>query len=78
MRWNSLPIWDWLLGGDEKRLSNLFSVIEEEQFREEEVFVSNSKGKRELKNLECSINSILRLEIVALVGSKVGWFRLAL
>ena len=43
-------------GGDEKRLSNLFSVIEEDQFREEEVSVSNSKEKRELKNLECSIN----------------------
>ena len=65
-------------GGNEKRLSDLFSVIEEEQFCEEEVSISNSKGKRELKNLECSINSILRLEIVALVGSKAGWFRLAL
>jgi hypothetical protein len=43
-------------GGDEKRLSNLFSIIEEDQFREEEVSVSNSKEKRKLKILECSIN----------------------
>ena len=43
-------------GGDEKRLLNLFSVIEQDRYRVERVFVSNSKGKRELKNLKCSIN----------------------
>jgi hypothetical protein len=45
-------------GGDEKRLLNFFSDIEENWDREEGVSVSNSKGKRELKNLECSINFI--------------------
>jgi hypothetical protein len=45
-------------GGDEKRLLNLFSNIEENWDRVEGVSVSNSKGKRELKNLECSINFI--------------------
>jgi hypothetical protein len=43
-------------GGDEKRLSDLFLVIEEDRFREEDVSFSNTKGKREIKNLECSIN----------------------
>jgi hypothetical protein len=43
-------------GGDDKRLLNLFSVMEADRYREEGVFVSNTKGKRELKNLECSIN----------------------
>ena len=43
-------------GGDEKRLLNLFSVIEEDPYHEGGVSVSNTKGKRELKILECSIN----------------------
>jgi hypothetical protein len=42
--------------GDEKHLLNLFLVIEEDRYCEERAFVSNTKGKRELKNLECSIN----------------------
>jgi hypothetical protein len=43
-------------GGDEKRLLNLFSNIEENRDYEEGVSVSNSKWRMELKNLECSIN----------------------
>jgi hypothetical protein len=42
--------------GDKNRLSILFKVIVEDRFREEEVSVSNTKGKRKLKNLDCSIN----------------------
>jgi hypothetical protein len=38
-------------GGDEKSLLSLFSNIEEW-----EPYTSKVKGKRELKNLECSIN----------------------
>ena len=39
--------------GDEKSLLNLFS---EDQHHEEGASASNTKGKRELKKLECSIN----------------------
>jgi hypothetical protein len=39
-------------GGDEKSLLNLFSAIEEERY----LYTPKVKGKRELKNLECSIN----------------------
>jgi hypothetical protein len=38
-------------GGDEKSLLNLFSKIEEQ-----EPYTTKVKGKRKLKNLECSIN----------------------
>jgi hypothetical protein len=41
--------------GDEKSLLNLFLVIEEDQLCIEGASASNTKGKRELKNLECSI-----------------------
>ena len=57
-------------GGNEKPLLNLFSDIEENWNREEGVLVSSFKGKRELKNLECSINFDARG--LALVGSKEG------
>ncbi|XP_059431002.1 uncharacterized protein LOC132164496 [Corylus avellana] len=43
-------------GGDEKSLLNLFSNIEEER----EPSTSKAKGKREIKNLECSINYEVR------------------
>jgi hypothetical protein len=39
-------------GGDEESLLNLFSNIEKER----KPYTSNVKGKRKLKNLECSIN----------------------
>jgi hypothetical protein len=42
--------------GDKKSLLNLFSVIEEDQHHEEGASAPNTKGKKELKNLECSIN----------------------
>jgi hypothetical protein len=45
-------------GGDEKRLLNLFSIIEKDLCRKEGVFVSNTKGKSELKNWNAP--SILR------------------
>jgi hypothetical protein len=43
-------------GGEEKRLNDIFLVIEEDWYCEDGVATSNTKGKRELKNLECSIN----------------------
>jgi hypothetical protein len=43
-------------GGDEKSLLELFSVIEEEKKPKIDSFASKVKEKRELKNLECSIN----------------------
>jgi hypothetical protein len=39
--------------GDDKRLSNLFSIIEKEK---RELAAPKVKGKRELKNLECPWN----------------------
>jgi hypothetical protein len=39
-----------------RKNSRLFSVIEVDRDRDPGVSVSNTKGKRELKNLECSIN----------------------
>jgi hypothetical protein len=42
--------------GNKKSLLNHFSVIEEDRYCEEGVSASNTKGKRKLKNLECSIN----------------------
>ena len=63
-------------GGDEKRLSNLFSVIKEDRFCEEDVSVSNTRGRGKSKIWNAP--SILRLGVVALVGSKAGWFSLAL
>ena len=50
------PTFGLTFGGNEQRLLNLFLVIEEDQYCEERVSVSNTKGKRELKNLEFSIN----------------------
>jgi hypothetical protein len=55
MRWESLPLWGCLLGMTKKDL-NLFSVIEEVRYREDGVSASNTKGKRDLKKLECFIN----------------------
>jgi hypothetical protein len=49
------PTLGCLLGMTRKDL-NLFLVIEEVQYREDGVFASNTKGKRELKKLECFIN----------------------
>ena len=42
--------------GDKKRLKDLLLVIKEDQYREFGVSASNTKGKRELKNLKCSTN----------------------
>jgi hypothetical protein len=44
------------VGDDEKKLLSLFSVIDAGRDLDPRVSVSNNKGKRELKNLECSIN----------------------
>jgi hypothetical protein len=44
------------VGDDEKKLLSLFSAIEVNRDRDPGVSVSNCKGKRELKNLKCSIN----------------------
>jgi hypothetical protein len=44
------------VGDVEKKLLRLFSVIEANRNRDPGVSVSNCKGKRELKTLECSIN----------------------
>jgi hypothetical protein len=41
---------------DEKKLSSLFSIIEADRDHDLGVSISNSKGKRELKNLECSLH----------------------
>jgi hypothetical protein len=43
-------------GGDEKWLKDLLSAIEDDRFLEDGVPAPKTKGKRELKNLECSIN----------------------
>ena len=43
-------------GGDEKRLMDLFSPIEEGRYLEDGVSTSKPKGRMDLKNLECSIN----------------------
>jgi hypothetical protein len=50
------PILELSFGGDEKRLMDLFSAIEEGRYLEDEASTSKLKGKKELKNLECSIN----------------------
>jgi hypothetical protein len=62
--------------GDEKRLLNLFSVIEEDWYRVGGVLFQILRGRESSKIWNASL--ILRLIDVALVGSKVGWFRLAL
>jgi hypothetical protein len=43
-------------GGDEKSFLDLFSAIEEEREPKNDLSAPKVKGKRELKNLECSIN----------------------
>jgi hypothetical protein len=43
-------------GGDEKTLLDIFLVIEEEREPKKDISTSKVKEKRELKNLECSIN----------------------
>jgi hypothetical protein len=43
-------------GGNEKSFLNLLTILEEEQHREVVGSASTPKGRRELKNLECSIN----------------------
>jgi hypothetical protein len=50
------PTLGLIVGDDEKKLLSLFFVIEANRDRDLEVSVSDCKGKRELKNLECSIN----------------------
>jgi hypothetical protein len=50
------PIMGCLMGGDKKRLLDLCSAIKADQFLEDGVSASKLMGKRELKNLECSIN----------------------
>ena len=53
----ALVVWlSW--GGDQKSLLELFSVIDKDKEREHFIDVSTPKvkGKRELKNLQCSIN----------------------
>jgi hypothetical protein len=61
--------------GDE--ILNLFSVIEEDRYRVGGVLFQILRGRESSKIWNASL--ILRLIIdVALVGSKVGWFRLAL
>ena len=62
-------------GGDEKSLLDPFSVIEEERELKNDVSAPNVKGKRELKIWNAPL--ILRLEVVALVGSMAGWCRFA-
>ena len=52
----AVPIMGLSFGGDEKRLTDLFSVIKEGRYLEDGVSVSKPKGKRELKILECSLN----------------------
>jgi hypothetical protein len=47
------PTMGFTFGGNERRL---IPFIDEDRYRENGVFASKSKGKRELKNLECSIN----------------------
>jgi hypothetical protein len=50
---NFAPMVGLSWGGDDKRLSSLFSVIEKEK---REPAAPKVKGKRELKNLACSLN----------------------
>jgi hypothetical protein len=50
------PILGISCGGKEKKLLDLLTVLEEEQCHEVLVSPSKPKGRRELKNLECSIN----------------------
>jgi hypothetical protein len=50
---NFAPVVGLSWGGDDKRLLNLFSVIEEEK---RELAAPKVKGKREFKNLACSLN----------------------
>jgi hypothetical protein len=44
------------VGDDEKKLLSLFSVTKVDRDHDLGVSVSNTKGKSELKNLECSFN----------------------
>ena len=53
---NFAPMVGLSWGGNEKSLSDLFSVIDKEREPFIDVSTSKVKGKRELKNLECSIN----------------------
>ena len=50
---NFAPVVGLSWGGDDKRLSNLFSVIEKQK---RELAAPKVKGKRELKNLVCTLN----------------------
>jgi hypothetical protein len=50
------PILGISCGGNEKRLLDFLSVLEEGHRHEVVAFVPKTKGRRELKNLECSIN----------------------
>ena len=50
---NFAPVVGLSRGGDDKRMLNLLSGIEKEK---RELAAPKVKGKRELKNLECSLN----------------------
>jgi hypothetical protein len=54
---NFAPVVALSWGGDDKRLSNLFSVIEKEKRK---LAAPKVNGKWELKNLECPWNSEAR------------------
>jgi hypothetical protein len=66
------PIMGISCGGNEKKLLDLLTVLEEEQCPEVLVSPSKPKERRELKNLECSIN--LMLEVTVLTGVKARGF----
>jgi hypothetical protein len=42
--------------GNQKGFLNFLALVDEGQYQEVSVSTSKQKGKRELKNLECSIN----------------------
>jgi hypothetical protein len=63
-----------LLWGNEKKLLDLLTVLEEEQRHEVLVSPSKPKGRRELKNLECSINFDARGDCSSRVKAR-GFFQ---
>jgi hypothetical protein len=66
------PILGISCGGNEKRFLDLLTVLEEGQCQEVMVSISKQKGRRELINLECSINFDVRGD--CLVGVKARGF----
>ena len=57
---------------DKKKLLSLFFVIEADKDYDIWVSVSNSKGKRELKNLECSLHFETRGSVSIRVKGKMS------